>query len=413
MPLFTHLIFRERKTVFTLSKGVYSMSLSNQRFLHLSFSSFFLCIYVSYGAFYPLLSIYLKELHFTGTQMGIIMSISPLMMLIVQPLWGIICDYTKQLRLILIGCLFLSALICYFFTLSAHFAFLITIAILLSFFQSAVNPISDSIVISYTSKHHLDYGRFRMWGALGFAGGAWVMGILAKDYGTVIIFYTYSIFFLLSILFVIRFPKEQIVMRTSVKQGLRKLLHIPRFFIFLISVFCILGPMLSNNSFFGPYFQTIGGTVAGIGFCFFLGAGSEVPFMKWVGKWMKQYGILVMCISAGCVSGLQYLLFTFHPPIEWVYVLSLTQGFSIGVFIPASLQYVQQIAPKEVQTTAIATYSSAAYGLGNWFFVFIGGILMDQYHVFSIYLFYSVMTFVGVVLLCYILLSKRSNTSSL
>lgn len=381
----------------------------NLRFHNLMIRSYFLISFLAYGAFYPLLSVYLKELHLTGTQMGIILSIGPLIMLLTQPLWGLLCDYTKKHHLILISCLILSALFCYFFTVSNQFIFLLVIAILQAFFQGSVNLTSDSIILNYTSKHHLEYGSFRMWGALGFAISAWVMGILTKDYGTVLIFYTFSLFLVLTVFFAYKLPKEKVMMQTSIKHGLRKLFQIPRFLLFLLSSFCILGTMLSNHSYFFPYFQAIGGTVAGAGFCFFIGVGSEVPFMKWAGNLVKRYGILVMCICAGCVSGLQYLIFTLHPPVEWVYFLSLCQGLSIGIFIPAALQFVQEITPPEVQATAIATYSSSAYGLGNWFFVFIGGILLDRFHVFSIYFFYSAMTFIGVVLLCVIYLMERKE----
>lgn len=58
-------------------------------------------IFFGYGCFYPMIGLYLKEKQFSGLEMGILQSIIPLLLIIVQPMWGILADYSQRPRAIL------------------------------------------------------------------------------------------------------------------------------------------------------------------------------------------------------------------------------------------------------------------------------------------------------------------------
>jgi len=82
-----------------------------------------------------------------------------------------------------------------------------------------------------------------------------------------------------------------------------------------------------------------------------------------------------------------------------VYATIISQGFSIGLFIPAALQYVQKMTPKSVGATAISIYSAIGNGLGNWFCTFIGGLILERYEIMGVYTFFTMMTMLGLLLL--------------
>ncbi|MEH7526614.1 MFS transporter, partial [Bacillus sp. JJ1503] len=59
----------------------------------LSMQGFYLLTFFGVGSLYPLLSVYLSEVeHLNGYQIGTIMSISPIIMIFFQPLWGMVSD---------------------------------------------------------------------------------------------------------------------------------------------------------------------------------------------------------------------------------------------------------------------------------------------------------------------------------
>ncbi|WP_342366569.1 MFS transporter [Peribacillus sp. TH16] len=76
----------------------------------------------------------------------------------------------------------------------------------------------------------------------------------------------------------------------------------------------------------------------------------------------------------------------------------MIQGFSLGLFIPAALQYIREVVPPHITVTAVTLYSAIGNGLGNWFSTFSGGIILDKSGIYMVYLFYSLLTLMGMLL---------------
>lgn len=58
---------------------------------------FYLFAFLGTGSIIPLLSMYLtKEQHVSGSQVGLIMSLGPIVMIFFQPFWGMLSDYTQK-----------------------------------------------------------------------------------------------------------------------------------------------------------------------------------------------------------------------------------------------------------------------------------------------------------------------------
>jgi MFS transporter, PPP family, 3-phenylpropionic acid transporter len=166
--------------------------------------------------------------------------------------------------------------------------------------------------------------------------------------------------------------------------------------------------MMANNVFYGFLFESIGGTLADVGVSFLISVGSEVPFMRMTGKLIDKLGIIYVLILASFVSTVQYFCFYFQ-----LYVLNIAQGFSIGIIIPASFQYVQEHTPSSLQTTAMGIFSGVGFGLGNLFFTLIGGILLDFTNIHSVYLLFSIVSFLGMFIFIYLRYAQRKLATRL
>ena len=49
-------------------------------------------LFFAMAAYYPTLGKYYKELGFSGTQIGILFSVATFITMLMQPVWGMICD---------------------------------------------------------------------------------------------------------------------------------------------------------------------------------------------------------------------------------------------------------------------------------------------------------------------------------
>lgn len=373
-------------------------------------SSIFFFIFFGYGAFFPMIGIFLKEKQFSGLEMGIIMSITPLLLIVFRPMWGVIADYFQRPRIILVFTALISAGILIWMPEVSQFSIMLTLFVLFSLFQSAIGPIFDNFVMNYTQKVGKSYGNYRMWGAISFALAAWLMGKVGEKWSLHYFFYLFAGALVIVAFFAFKLPKVSLppVQQSNLRKDIGVLMRLPPYLILLLATFCVLGPMLSNNNFFGIFYQTIGGTLAGVGVCFLIGAGSEAPFMRVAASWINKYGQRFVLLASAALSAVQYFAYAFAPPVSWIPWITVLQGFSIGLFIPASLQVAQQFAPPSVQNTAVAIYTAMQSG-GNWFFIFFGGILLDYFPITSVYWFFASFTVLGIlfILLQYSLQQKK------
>ncbi|MBE4908327.1 MFS transporter [Bacillus luteolus] len=381
----------------------------------LTFTLFYFFIFFGLGSLFPLLAVYLNDtVGLTGAQIGTIMSISPVVTILTQPVWGLISDYTQKPKLVLTITLICTALIGVGYSFVESYFWFIIFAALLAVTQSAVVPISDSMALSYVQKTKGNYGSIRLWGALGFAVAVLIVGNLSETFSLSIIFYVFVIMLFVSSVFAWSLPDEGNSMQINIKTGVSRLVKMPRFLLFLLTTFLIFGPILSNNFYFGLYIRELGGTLTGVGIAFMLGAGSEAPFMKFAGKWIQKIGMLQVLILAGLISGLRWILYFFDPPLYLVFATIVAQGFSVGLYIPAALQYVRDISPGEVRVTAVSLYSAVGNGLGTWFCTFVGGFILEAFSINHLYLFYGLLTSIGLMLVLVIVyLEKKTTTATM
>ncbi|GMB09846.1 MFS transporter [Thermolongibacillus altinsuensis] len=363
------------------------------------FQAFYFLMFFSFGSLFPLLSVYLKEVvGLSGTEIGMIMSISPIVMIFIQPLWGMVSDYTQKPVLILSISLIGTALFGLLYSFAHSYVPLLVIAALLAVMQSGIVPLSDSITLHYVQKANENYGSIRLWGAIGFAVAVPIAGQLAEWFQLRFIFYLFFLLLLVSSLLAWKLPKEQSNTKANIRQGIRELARIPSFLLFLFTTFLVFGPIYANNFYFGVLITDLGGTLAGVGFAFLLAAGSEAPFMKFADSIIRRYGMMNVLLIASILACLRWLLYFFEPPLSVVYATTIVQGASVGLFIPAALQYVRDLTPEHVRTTAVSLYSTVGNGLGSWFCTFVGGYIFEHFSIEHVYLFFAVLTLAGIII---------------
>ncbi|WP_456277943.1 MFS transporter [Bacillus sp. AK128] len=366
----------------------------------LNFRMFYFLTFLGLGSLYPLLAVYLDEgVGLTGSQIGTILSISPVVMIVIQPLWGMLSDWTQKPRLLLSISILLTSITGLVYAQVDLFIILIVMAIILAAVQSAVTPLSDSIALNYVQKVKGNYGSIRLWGALGFALAVIIAGWLADYIGLWIIFYLFSGMLLLAFLFSWRLPEENQGLRNNLFSGMSTLAKRPRFILFLCTTFLVFGPIYANNSYFGLFIKDIGGTLTGVGIAFLFAAGSEAPFMQFANRFIEKIGMLQVLTLAAGVSMIRWFFYFFEPSLYLVYATTIAQGFSVGLAIPAALQYVRDISPKEVQVTAVSIYAAVGSGLGAWFCTYFGGLILQWYTIKNVYLFFGILTTLGITTL--------------
>lgn len=373
--------------------------------------SFYLFSFFAVGSLTPLLSVYLaNEVGLNGIEIGFIMSVGPMVMIFFQPIWGMICDWSGKPAKILALASLLTGMIGMGYILYEPYLYLVSVAVILAIFQSAIIPVSDSITLQYTTRIHANYGKIRLYGSLGFGLAVFMMGKLSESFiGPSVIFYVFFISLLLAAFLALYLPEEPSQRKPKLLNGLKELWVMKRFVIFLAVTFLIFGPNLANNVYYGLFVEARGGTYTGIGVAFLLAVMSEIPFLRMAGSWIRKLGLLPITILAGAASLIRWLIYFIEPSLEIVYVSSIIQGFSLGLFIPAGLQYIREVVPVHITVTAVTIYSAIGNGLGNWFCTFFGGIIMDRAGIYMVYLFFGILSVIGLILTVWLMVMENQK----
>ena len=374
-----------------------------------SMRGLFLFLYFSFGALYPLLSHYLIGLGMTGTQIGLIFSVGPIVSIVAQPLWGMASDRTRRPREIVGLLLLMTVIFSLILKTANHFYPFLFLYAFLHFFQSGTVPLSDGMALGYIKRRGTDFGIIRQYGAIGFAVATFLVGWAGEKWGTGMLFYVYAGSQFLALLFLFFLSNEEREAPGSLFRGMVGLIRLPKYMLFLISAFLIIGPINSNNVYFSLLFDQLGGNLAGVGLAFLLFAGSEAPFMKYSGVIIQKIGLENTIIMAGFISALRWLWYSFTPSPSMVLVFFFIQGISVGLYLIAAAQYVRQSTPESLRMTALSLYASLGLGLGSMASNLLGGIVYDQAGILWTYRMFSFFTLVGLIPLLIIVILQRNK----
>ncbi|MGZ9144149.1 MAG: MFS transporter, partial [Candidatus Binatia bacterium] len=131
---------------------------------------FWFAYFGSLGVFYPYFALYLREnAGLTGTQVGMVLAISPLIGMIAQPFWGQVADRTGARTRVLAFLTLGTALGYLGLGAATSFQSILLATSALALVGTAVFPLmtSVSLAILRDSGRHA-FGRVRGWGTIGY-----------------------------------------------------------------------------------------------------------------------------------------------------------------------------------------------------------------------------------------------------
>ena len=138
------------------------------------------CVYVPGATFGAYIGVYYRSKGMNISQIGLLSAIGPLLALILQPLWGILSDrrgrHMAVLRLALGGSA--AGVLCYY--RADTFLLFAACVFVYSFFNCAVGPIGDSIVVDMALENGLQFSSIRLGGTLAYAATVVFAGMYLK-----------------------------------------------------------------------------------------------------------------------------------------------------------------------------------------------------------------------------------------
>lgn len=344
-----------------------------------AFGIFYACFYSTVGIVLPFLPQHLRALGLSGSDIGSMLAVYPLMTTFVPPIFGLIADRTRRGPLLLT--LATSGMLLSFAPLLvvAEKAAITPWIAAAAFCNAPIAMLTDSLTLERLGSRASAFPRVRLFGSLGFIAAATSFGFLySGELGhpppvIVAALVTTGLSFLASLRVrgrgglpaQIRLQDASALVRD---RRIRLLLTATCLHWLACSPFNLLfAVFLKEMSFPQP--------VAGLG----LGAGvvAEVTVMACFPGIARQLPTKMLLALSFAASALRWLLVSRTTQAAPMVALQLLHGFTFGAFMVASVTYLHAVAPPKLRSTAQALFVSMTYGLGGTAGYLLVGRLYD------------------------------------
>ena len=362
---------------------------SENNALRFRFELLYFALFGTMASYYPFLPLYLESRNLSYTQIGIVFALNSLVGIIAQPIWGYITDkrLTKK-KTLFIASIFCAVLIFNF--LAAHsFLYIIASIVMLMIFQSITSPMTDAYSYEVMEQTNaFSFGQVRLMGSIGFALVSVALGKVIQLTDLRASFLLFSLLFIINayLVYGIKYGGKANIKRPSIKDVLDTIKQF-KFMVFVFSVLLANIALGANSSYISVLVKETGGSVAILGFVWFVIAICEIPAFFFGSHLQKRFGELNIYLWA---IGL-YVLRFFLCSIEQSYLSIIAiQSVTFPLYLLGAMQYLYKIIPEHIKASGITILSSLGFGLGGFIGNLGGGMLLESYGVYFLYRVLSV-----------------------
>jgi PPP family 3-phenylpropionic acid transporter len=365
-------------------------------------AGFYFFYYAFIGMFAPYWSLYLRSIHFNAVDIGILMSVQPVMRMLAPNLWGWLADHTgKRLRVIQIAATLSAVFYLGVFVTTSFWGMLLVLG-LMSFFWSASMPLVEATTLSYLGEHAARYGRLRSWGSVGFIAAVVGLGY-AFDYIAITWLLWAGLVCELGILIFSRqLPVTTVSSQQADQQSIRQIMLQPRVLLFFGACFLMSAAHGPYYTFFSIYLVEHGYAKSAVGGLWALGVLCEIAVFFLMPRLLRLYGFTRILLVSFALAVVRFLL------IGWcvdflllLLVAQLMHAATFGAYHAASVGVVHQLFQGRHQSKGQAMFGSLTYGAGGMLGGLISGPIWQYYGAAMLYSCSAAMAMLGLMLMKY------------
>ncbi|MCF8008599.1 MAG: MFS transporter [Halanaerobiales bacterium] len=360
-------------------------------------------------------NIHFSNLGYTSTQIGLINSIARGVALLILPFWGMAADSLqankKILQLAVVGAMIFSIM----FLATSNLVIIIILMVLLALFLNPIRPLYDNLLFSYLGDQGNRYGRYRLWGSIGYTLLVPLLGFFFENTNVSNTFYVISFLLFITLLISFKLPKNKVQQSIEENNNNKKrfanigdLFKNKLFVVFLIYVFFMQITMNGNLTYFPLYVLEYGGKEGLFGLTKMVGSISEILILIFSDKILDRFKIKHIFAVSSSAFVIRWILLGLFPMKSIFLGSQVLHSLSFGLFYVTCVNFINKVTKDEVKATAQNVFTSVYIGLGSIFGNMVGGVIFDKLGGHIMYLTWSALAFTAGIGY-YIFLSKTEK----
>ncbi|MBS1574522.1 MAG: MFS transporter [Bacteroidetes bacterium] len=366
-------------------------------------------VFACTGAWLPKLYDYCVFKGLSNSQSALILSIPPVMMFAVQPLYGFLADKLGHKKTLIISAFF-AALSYTGFLLNTSFAALIIVTLLMALFYNTLQPVLDSMALQVAKQNpKFSYGSLRFYGAAGYSFTAIITGQVIDAINITGIFIVSAVTMFLAFLFSFWLQHEknetgQIAAYMNVWGVIKN----PSLLFLLTCVFLVSVGATAIWNFYSAYLKENGASDSLVGYGLSFQGLCELPIFYFSARIILKLGLKLTLLITVSATVLRLVLYYFIKTPVATLPVELLHGFSWSLFWVVCVESINKLVDEKWQATGQSLLYAAYFGAGA-----IAGNYWVQYFLdknmkmANIFLLNAGLVFIVVILLS--LFIKKNN----
>lgn len=327
-------------------------------------------------SYFPL---YFLDEGYSESQIGILYSTGPLISIFANLLLGIISDKYRTIKKLLTILLFGQLIMVSLLFTTDSFIVICFIMLAFYFFQTPVNPLSDSLILLSSQYTGTPYALIRIFGSLGFAFSALAVGFLLKETGSSATPIISLICIGITIILSFTLKDYQGSLRKMDFSGLYKLLRKPAIVSFFALVLVISIAHRMYESFLAITLRQMGASDSFIGITWLTSAVSEIPVFYLLGKYGHKFKELPLMAIASFMYAVRMLLMSQISSPIWAIPIQAMHSVTFGIYFITALRYISTLIPDEYRASGQAVYAVVFVGFAGIISGLAGGSIFEHF----------------------------------
>lgn len=325
----------------------------------------YLVYYGATGIYMPYISLHLQNTGLSGVEIGTVLGLVPVIGFAAPLFWGRISRGGKELAVLSLVLAGGAAALLLLLPVHGLLPALCAMAVV-AFFINAAPPLLDGFTVRLVQAAGGQYGRYRLWGSIGYGLGGLVAAGLTGLLAMQSLFVASMLVLGAGSIMAYRANNRNSAFGDEAPaQGAAALpqpdggLFSVRFVLFL-AVTCLL--QISNTfygSFYGIYIQDMGAGGGWIGLAVVLSSLFELPFFYYASAIIRRTGPLGALCFAASMYAVRWFLMGAFPHWNTALLTQTLHGVTFCLFYAAAVEYISSNVHPGRRTEGLAAFTAA------------------------------------------------------
>jgi len=225
------------------------------------FKLFYFIRYFGDALFYPFMSLYFISKGVTEAELGLILAITPIATILVNPVWNFLARDMRAIRVILKVMTLIEGILIIVLTQISGFELYALVICLIAMLCSPFISIQDGFTATFANQNNIEYTSIRIHASIAYVVASAIAGLVIVYLGYTVLFVVAGMMFILTMLiaFWIKPLKDELQRQNAPQRDIKALLRNREFYKYLIFYTLMVGAVRVGDSFFGVYMTGVKG----------------------------------------------------------------------------------------------------------------------------------------------------------